>query len=72
MQSVKRMASYLPESLGASCNSRILSFAEQCNKGMKSSIILHLGCYTNTIKNTQHFFFDWLLKCLELSHTQAS
>lgn len=71
MQCVERSASYLPESLGASWNSRILSFAVQCHKGMTSSIILHLGCYTNTIKNSQHFSFDWLLKCLELSHTQA-
>lgn len=42
----------------------------QSNK-IKSSVILHLGCYTNTIKNSQHFFFDWLLKGLELSHTQS-
>lgn len=69
MQSVERSASCLSDSLGASSNSRILSFAEQCNKGMKSSVIWHLECYTNTIKNSQHFFFDWLLKCFELSHT---
>lgn len=74
MQSVQTFASNLSDSLGGSCDSSILSFADHCNKavpGMKRSVIWNSGCCTNTIKASHHFFSDWLLKGLELSHTQS-
>lgn len=38
---------------------------------MKRSVIWNLGCYTNTIGASQHFFSDWLLKSLELNLSNA-